>query len=182
MAQRAIIEKYQDGNVIISNLRNNLGINVFGYNDTITATLVSQYYDGSAMDDSKVDGKIYLKLEELPSGADDSMQQYVGKYFLVNLPNRGETFLEKDAIARDSSTPVGNSVLRELSSTEILLLKMKYYKGVKANGYYKNGDTPESIEYYLSSTSSTDNGGSVIEVGDIKLEYNFTGDINCILS
>lgn len=180
MAQRAIIEKYQDGSVVISNLRNNLGVQIFGTNETITATLVSQYYDGTIMNDSKVDGKIYLKLKYLPTGSDDFMQQYIGKYFLVNLPNFGEKFLYKDAIVRDSSTPDGNTVLRELSSTEILLLKMKYYKGVKVSGYYKNGDIPGSIDYYLSTTSLIDDGGSVIDVGGIKLEHNFVGEVDAL--
>lgn len=163
MAQRASIEKYGDGSVTLTNMRNNLGVPVFGMNETISATMVDQYWDGSPMDDSKVDGKLYLKLKKLPAGADSSMQQYVGKYFRVNLPNWGELFLEKDTMAE----------MRGLSSIEILLLKASYYKGVRLNGYYVKNDIPSPIEYVLSETSDADDGGSVITVGDIKLEHDF---------
>ena len=163
MAQRASIEKYGDGSVTLTNMRNNLGVPVFGLNETISATMVDQYWDGSPMDDSKVDGKFYLKLKKLPAGADSTMQQYVGKYFRVNLPNWGELFLEKDTMAE----------MRGLSSMEILLLKASYYKGVRLNGYYAKNDTPAPIEYYLSNTLDTDDEGSVVVVGDIKLEHEF---------
>lgn len=63
--------------------------------------------------------------------------------------------------------------MRGLSNLEIFLLKVGYYKGVKLNGYYQKGDTPEPIEYYLSDTAEVDDGGSVFEVGGIKLEHNF---------
>lgn len=168
MAQRASIEKYGDGSVTLTNMRNNLGVPVFGLNETISATMVDQYWDGSPMDDSKVDGKLYLKLKKLPAGADSSMQQYVGKYFRTNLPNWGELFLEKDTMAE----------MRDLSLIEILLLKAGYYKGVRLNGYYVKNDTPGPIDYILSSSSDADDGGSVITVGDIKLEHLFVGSIN----
>src|SRR5690606_37459438 len=82
--------------------------------------------------------------------------------------NFGELFLEKDTVSQ----------MRDLSSTEILLLKMGYYKGVKLNGYYEKGDTPAPIEYYLSETAESDDGGSVFEVGGIKLEHKFTESLD----
>lgn len=166
MGQQVIRTEYEDGQVVLSNIRRKKEIPVIGMNDTYTATKVTTWYDGSVMNDSKADGFIYLK------------HRGTNEYFRVNLPNWGETFLEKDAIVRDSSTPSSESTVRELTSTEILLLKMKYYKGVKVSGYYKNGDTPGAIEYILSTTSETDEGGSVIEVGGIKLEHVFTDGVD----
>lgn len=151
--EKVIRTEYSDGQVVLSNLRNKKGIPVFKENDTYTATKVTTWYDGTPMDDSKADGKVYLR------------HKVSGEYYLVNLPNWGETFLEKDTM----------SDMRGLSVTEILLIKIGYYKGVKLNGYYAKGDTPSPIEYKLSTTSATDDGGSVIEVDGIKLEHNFEG-------
>src|SRR5690606_35560101 len=108
------------------------------------------------MDDSKAGGSVYLKYKgtEYPD--------YTGSYFRVNLPNFGELFLEKDTVAQ----------MRALSSTEVLLLKMGYYKGVKLNGYWSKGDAP-TVEYFLSETTEEDDGGSVIEVGGVKFEHDF---------
>ena len=77
----------------------------------------------------------------------------------------GELFLVKDTVAQ----------LRGLTAGEILHLKAGVYKGIRLLGYYKKGDTPAPIEYYLSDTSQGDDGGSVIAVGGIKLEHNFAG-------
>lgn len=169
--QRASMIQYPDGQVVIHNIRKKrVSVPVFGANESYSATLVNTWYDGSTMDDSKADGSIYFKLKALPSGADSSLAQYVGSYFRLNLPNWGETFLEKPNVAS----------LRNMTSTEILLLQMGYYKGVTLLGYYaeNGGDTPAPIEYYLSTTSEGDDGGSVIEVGGIKLEHEFVGAIN----
>lgn len=169
--QRASMIQYPDGQVVIHNIRKKrVSIPVFGANESYSATLVNTWYDGTAMDDSKADGSIYFKLKALPSGADSSLAQYVGSYFRLNLPNEGELFLEKDTMQE----------MRNLSSAEILLIQMGYYKGVKLNGYYTKGDTPGPIEYNLSTTSSFDDGGSVIEVGSIKLEHKFAGEINIL--
>lgn len=153
MAQKIIRETYSDGQTVISNIRNNLNIPVFSANDTFTATKVTTWYDGTPMTTGKVDGKVYLRLKT------------TGEYFRVNLPNFGKTFLQKPNMQS----------MRDMSSTEILLLKMGYYKGVNLLGYYapEGGDTPAPIEYYLSDTTSNDNGGSVVEVGGIKLEHDF---------
>lgn len=168
--QRASMIQYPDGQVVIHNIRKKrVSIPVFGANESYSATLVSTWYDGTAMDDSKADGSIYFKLKALPSGADPSLEQYVGSYFRLNLPNEGESFLEKDTMQE----------MRDLNSTEILLLQMGYYKGVKLNGYHSKGDTPAPIEYVLSSTNTSDNGGSVIELPTgLKLVHTFGTVIN----
>lgn len=168
MAQKARIEVYDDGSVIVSNLRNNLGVPIIGLDNNLTATRVTQWWDGTNMDESKVDNQLYIQLKALPSGSDSELEQYIGDYFKVNLPNDGELFLEKDTMAE----------MRGLSPVEILLLRSGYYRGVKLNGYYAKGDTPGPIEYLLSTTSDADDGGSVIETGGIKLYHEFVGEIN----
>src|SRR5699024_8675853 len=80
----------------------------------------------------------------------------------------GKLFLEKDTMQD----------VRDLSTTEILLLKWGYYLGVKLNGYYVKGDTPTPIEYFLSDTTDEDDGGSIIQVGDVKIEHIFEGSIH----
>lgn len=168
MAQKARIEVYDDGSVIVSNLRNNLGVPIIGLDNNLTATRVTQWWDGTNMDESKVDNQLYIQLKALPSGSDSELEQYIGDYFKVNLPNDGELFLEKNTMAE----------MRGLSPVEILLLRSGYYRGVKLNGYYAKGDTPAPIEYRLSTTSDSDDGGSVIEVGAVKLEHIFIDLLN----
>lgn len=119
-------------------------------NQTITYTKVNNWWDGTPMTADKADGEIYRR-----KGVE---------YFLKNLGKYGELFLEKDTMQE----------MRDLSSTEILLLQMGYFKGVKLNGYYQEGDTPNPIEYTLSTSPITDNGGSVIELpSGVKLAHLF---------
>ncbi|WP_343321552.1 hypothetical protein [Sphingobacterium multivorum] len=60
--------------------------------------------------------------------------------------------------------------MRALSAAEITALTNGTYSGVQLLGYYQAGDTPCPINYYLSSTTDPDDGGSVIAVGSIKLQ------------
>lgn len=154
--QKHIRTEYEDGQVVISNIRKKKPIPVIGINNTYSATKVINYYDGSPMDDSKVDGLIYLKLKE------------TGEYFRVDLPQFGLNYLNKDTVEQ----------LLNLSTVEVLLLKMGYYKGVMLFGYYEKGDTPSEIVYHLSDTAEVDDGGSIFEVGGIKLEHEFIGQID----
>lgn len=98
-----------------------------------------------------------------------------GKYktFIVSdnlqlIGNAGAEFIEKDTMSQ----------FRNISSREIWAIQNGYYKGVKLNGYYSEGDTPTPIEYYITDTSIEDDGGSVIEVGDVKFEHIFNGYID----
>lgn len=169
MAQKARIEEYADGNVTIYNLRNNLGVPVFGLNEMISASRVTQYWDGTPMDESKVDNKLYLQLKSLPDDTNPDLEKYIGDYFKINLPYDGELFLEKDTIGQ----------VNNMSPVEISLLRMGYYKGVMLNGYYEYGDTPFPIEYRLSVTVEDDDGGSVIELPiGIKLTHLFIDKAN----
>lgn len=113
-----------------------------------TYNVVTEWYDGTPLDDSKLDSDlVYVK--------------YEGKYLVRNF-EYGQV-LQKDTMQE----------MRDLSSYEILLLKMGVYKHVQLNGYYEKGDTPSPINYVLSSTEEGDDGGSVIEAGDVKLEHEF---------
>lgn len=155
--QKYIRTEYNDGNVVLSNIRKGrASIPVIGLNDSYTATKVTTWFDGSPMTPEKADGSVYLRLAE------------TGEYFRVNLPNDGELFLEKDTVAQ----------LRDMSAVEILLLRMGYYKGVTLNGYYNANDTPSPIQYHLSDTEEEDDGGSVFEVGGVKLEHDFGGYVD----
>lgn len=68
--------------------------------------------------------------------------------------------------------------LRALSATEITGLTNGTYSGVHLLGYYQAGDTPDPIDYYLSATTDSDDGGSVILVGGIKLVHYFASKID----
>lgn len=115
---------------------------------------VTTWYDGQPMTNAMADGRLYRR-----QGT---------KFYRQVIDKDGELFLEKDTMAQ----------MRALTSYEILLLKAGVYKGVKLNGYYTKNDTPKPIEYVISSTSETDDGGSVIVIGDVKLEHKFTGDVD----
>ncbi|ATN07347.1 hypothetical protein CRN76_19095 [Chryseobacterium indologenes] len=68
--------------------------------------------------------------------------------------------------------------MKNLSAAEITDLQNGVYKGVCLQGYYEKGDTPAPVIYYLSSTAGTDDAGSIIETGGIKLEHNFAHDLD----
>lgn len=93
-------------------------------------------------------------------------QTYVVSESLQLVKEAGADFIEKDTMDE----------LRSLSAREIWALQNGYYKGVTLNGYHE--DEPKfdkPINYYLSETSATDDGGSVIAVGGVKLEHKFIG-------
>lgn len=169
--RRATIANY-NGQIVISDIvKRRSTVPIFSTNETYSASLVTTWYDGTLMDDSKADGDVYFKLKKLPSGADAAIYgQYVGSYFRVNLPNFGELFLEKDTMAE----------MRALSEVEVLLLKMEYYKGVNLNGYYTRGDLDSVVQYFYSDTIVEDDGGSVINFGTFTLRHEFIGIVNPI--
>lgn len=126
--------------------------------EVVTYEETAQWLDGSPMTDAKVDGNIYRKLPA------DEGSGYVKRVYA----NFGQLFLEKDTASQ----------VRALTTGEIILLRMGRYRGVKLNGYYQKGDTPAPIDYTLSDTVESDDGGSVFEVGDVKLEHEFVGEVN----
>lgn len=103
---------------------------------------VDNYYDGTPMNLTKVDGVIYREKN--------------GIFYKKSLDYFGENFLNFNSIQE----------LRDVSDTDLLLLKMGYYKGVLVSGYFEKGDTPAPIIYDYKEGSSTDNGGRVIKIND----------------
>lgn len=93
-------------------------------------------------------------------------QTYIVSDSLEYVKESGKDFIECDTV----------SDMRSLDSRQIWSLQNGYYKGVRLHGYDSKGDTPAPIEYYLSDTTEVDDGGSVVEVGGVKLEHEF-GDV-----
>lgn len=151
MAQQIIRSIGSDGKEVLSNILDKDTGKLIEFKE------VSEYYDGTPMSDDKLDIERYLYIKNN------------GKYYLRVLDNP-DKFLEKDTMLD----------MRNISNTEIMLLKMGYYKGVKLNGYYSKGDTPAPIDYYLSDTSEEDDGGSVFAVRGVKLEHEFVGEVDVL--
>ncbi|OPC25372.1 hypothetical protein BAX95_00220 [Elizabethkingia meningoseptica] len=127
--------------------------------DSNTGALVSydkvtKYYDGTNMTMDKVDGYVYRKKGD--------------SYYKLNIPELSSKFLIKNTIAE----------VRNMPQWEIVLLKMGKYEGVQVLGYYQKGDTPTPIVYYLSNTSTPDNGGSTIVVNNVRLVHDFAGSVD----
>ncbi|WP_180268530.1 right-handed parallel beta-helix repeat-containing protein [Sphingobacterium sp. 1.A.4] len=142
--------EYNDGTVVISNIRDPRS------NEMASYTIVNTWFDGTTMDDGKVDAHgVYTKLKD------------TGEYVRKNLPNWGENFLEVDSVTQ----------LRSLDPYFRLLILVGYYKGVKLNGYFSKDDTPAPIIYFVSATTSPDDGGSIFSLGYFKLEHKFVGEI-----
>lgn len=126
-----------------------------------TYNVVTTWWDGTPMDDTKLDEDlVYVK--------------YEGKYLRVN-EELGQ-ILQKDNM----------NEMRLLSEKEILFLRLGIYKHIQLNGYYFKGDTPSSIDYYISNTIKEDDGGSIISTTSIKVEHIFNSNIDpryfgCIL-
>src|SRR5699024_3888221 len=121
--------------------------NVLIRNRLETYNVTDTWYDGTPMDDTKVDDDlVYVK--------------YEGKYLVRNF-EYGQV-LQKDTMQQ----------MRDLSPYEILLLEMGVFKHVQLNGYYEKGDTPEPIEYAISNSAKSDNSGNIVEYNSgFKLEH-----------
>ncbi|MDF2476952.1 MAG: hypothetical protein K0S24_2435 [Sphingobacterium sp.] len=71
------------------------------------------------------------------------------------------------------------AAMQGLSAAEIIALQNGTYDGVQLLGYYEKGDTPAPIIYdYVDLQNEPDpgpdNGGSVVQVGGIKVEHKFS--------
>lgn len=111
-----------------------------GTGKSVNYNIVTEYYDGTPMDDSKVDGELYRK----------KGSQYLRKVY----DKEGELFLEKDTI----------SEMRSLTSTEILLIRSGIYIGLKLNGFYQLGDLPNPLIYRIVEEALEDNDLNIINV------------------
>lgn len=149
MAQQIIRSIGSDGLEVLSNILDKDTGKLIEFKE------VSEYYDGTPMSDGKLDAERYLYIKNN------------GKYYLRVLDNP-DKFLEKDTMLD----------MRNISNTEIHLLKMGYYKGITLNGYYAKGDTPNPIQYNISNTLEVDNGGSIIEAAGLKFVHSFRGYVD----
>lgn len=144
--QEPIRTVYTDGTVVISNIRDPRT------NEMVSYTVRNTWYDGTPMNDTKVDSfGVFTKYRP------------TGEYVRKNLPNWGLNLLEVDTVAQ----------LRSLDPYLLHLIKVGYYNGVKLNGYYTKNDTPKPLNYYVSTTSKADDGGSVFALGSVKIEHKF---------
>lgn len=151
IVQQPIRSVYKDGSIVISNVKSKFD------NSTTSYTVVTTWYDGTPMDDSKVDQwGIYSKFKE------------TGEYARENIADWGLVFLEVDTVED----------LRALTERDQFLIQCGRYKGVRLNGYYAKSDTPASIEYFLYSGADVDDGGSVFSLPTIKLKHEFNKVIN----
>ncbi|MDR6528061.1 hypothetical protein J2787_003480 [Chryseobacterium rhizosphaerae] len=114
---------------------------------------ITHWYDNTPMDDSKADNVVYRKK---------------GNDYYVRIYSNGNEYLEKDTMDE----------MCNLTDTEILLLEMKFYKGIRLSGYYVKGDTPAPINYYLSASTAPDNKGSLVTSGSIRLFHQFTREVD----
>lgn len=66
-----------------------------------------------------------------------------------------------------------------MCTCDLHALQTGTYAGVKLLGYYQKGDTPAPIIYYSSSNETKpDDGGSIIDVGPIKLVHHFINSVD----
>lgn len=114
---------------------------------------VTLWYDGTLMDDSKADGVIYRKK---------------GNDYYMRIYSHGNEYLEKDTMTE----------MKNLTHTEVLLLKMNFYKGVRLGGYYIKGDTPAPVTYYLSDSVAPDDEGSLVTAGAVRLFHQFIKEVD----
>ncbi|MGE8291662.1 MAG: glycosyl hydrolase family 28-related protein, partial [Sphingobacterium sp.] len=120
-------------------------------------SVVTTWYDGTPMDDSKLDQwGIYIKNED------------TGEYLRENKPLWGEIYSEIDTIA----------MLRSISLYNQYLLTIGYYKGVRLSGYWEKGDLPYTIDYRIANTNVPDNGGNVIQAGTVKFVSQIASKID----
>lgn len=97
---------------------------------------------------------------------------------IVEIDNQFVT--EKVTVEGDFVVVENIQELKTLAPNYIEGLKSGKFKGVQILGYYEKNDTPSPIIYYLSDTIEPENGGSIFETSDIKLEHVFTGATNVL--
>lgn len=114
--------------------------------DNVNYREVLTWFDGSLMNDAKVDGFVYKKIGN--------------KFYQRTFDNLISTSLVKKTMVE----------LRAITETEVLMLKMGVYKSIVLEGYFNHLDTPKSTIYSLSNSNLPDNSGNIIRVGDVVFE------------
>jgi len=99
------------------------------------------YVDGTAMNNSKVDGVIYRKLGN-------------------------EYFIQAFDLTKSRTLVLRASVqLKTLSTEEKILLRLGYYNKIETKGYYEEGDTGHGQFNISQDLSLVEDGGSVFNLG-----------------
>ena len=107
------------------------------------------WYDGSLMDESKVDGYVY--------------RYYNDSFYVMAFDNR-----EKRALIYKKMSDFKN-----MSLTDFYLLKIGYYSYVQLNGYNVDNEYVKPVVYYLVSENLTDDGGEIINVRGSSFKATF---------
>lgn len=151
IVQQPIRSVYKDGSIVVSNVKSKID------NSTTSYSVITAWYDGTPMDDSKVDEwGVYSKLKE------------TGEYLRENIKDWGLVFLEVDTVVD----------LRALDERNQFLIECGRYKGLRLGGYYTKGDTPSAIDFFISISADADDNGGIFQLSNIKLEHTFTKVIN----
>lgn len=98
----------------------------------------------------------------------NKFRRFVVSDSLKLVGDAGAEFIEKDTMAE----------FRAITPREIWAIQNGYFKGVRLSGYYQKDDTPAPINYNISGTSKADDGGSVIDVGEVRFEHIFNGSLD----
>ncbi|MBT2623679.1 heparin lyase I family protein [Chryseobacterium sp. ISL-6] len=108
------------------------------------------WYDGSPMTDAKKDGFVYIKKDNI-------------------FYRRTFDSLETKNLIKGTLQSV-----KDLTPTEVLLLKMGVYESVQLQGYLAKGDLPKPVEFKIADPLTNIEGFEIVDVHDIKLVSEFT--------
>jgi len=133
---------------------NYINLNSTASGEVLTYVEIQNFHDGSVMTDGKLDGYVYRKK--------------VDKFYRLCFDARIQKFLEKFIV----------SEFRGMTLTELYLVELGYYSGIRLHGYYEIGDTPEPIIYMLTDSSLPDNGGSIFEIRGKVFIHKFLGAVD----
>lgn len=118
----------------------------------------------------------YKRVVNKPNGValtPDDVDNYVyrlkgSEYYQLTVPHFSDKFLVK------------NSMLdfRNLSKSEINLLKLGEYEGVELTGYYTKGDLGNNVIYKISNKTELPDSGGFVSVGGLLFERGFIGRVD----
>lgn len=140
-----ITKPYKVGNYWTNLIENSTG-------ESVNFEETAVWYDGTPMDDAKVDGEVFRKLPASAGGG------YVKMAFDTGAP----TALVLDSVAE----------LRAITRKNILLLLLGKYAKVSTRGYYASGDGGES-DYVIYSGAIADDGFKIISptIADYSIHF-----------
>lgn len=117
----------------------------------------------------RLDGGLYVFKESAPAAADgvNIVAAQGGGFWVRQIDSVDGILLHVDTM----------NEFRNLNAFRRFLLSTKVAKGVILYGYRSIDDIPTSVIYRVSSTTEAEDGGSIVQVGSIKLETKFR-DVN----